>query len=294
MIRHTRALGGIGILGLALMACHVARPPEFGANGFEASSAGYHIRPLAGAQAGTVLPPVWQLDNFYLDPTTHAFAPKPAPEYRITYELDGDGDGITELREPAALYDLRFIHAQFQAALWVRAFPVARALQSLDLDVLLKDYVIEVSHVGAEAVRFDQRVNEEKPRYATHITRETVGKLAGLDAVDADVEVADREQLALNQTTSWRRMRLILARGPALHETRSGASFPVVIVLAYASFPEHFVDVQADFEDFLARFSVGQASGFVAVAWPHGWPIAPPLPNFAPPPNVSPPAASSP
>lgn len=230
------------------------------------------------------MPPTWELDNCYAEPATHEPRVKPGPQYHVTYELDGDGDGSPEIKVNTELYELRFVQAQLQATLWLRAFPVSRSLQNTDLDVLLKDYVEEVSHVGYEAVRFDTRASSEPPRYATIIAREVLGKLANLDAVDADVDVADREQLHVNQATSWRRMRLILARGPNRYEAKPGQAFPMMIVLAYAARPEHFAEADPDFEDILARFSIGAASGFVPIAWPHGPPNAPPLPNFAPPP----------
>ena len=78
-------------------------------------------------------------------------------------------------------------------------------------------------------------------------------------------------------------MRLILARSASQYQTEAGQLFPMMIVLAYASWPEHFTDADADFEGLLARFSVKGASGFVPIAWPHGPPVAPPLPNFSPP-----------
>ena len=271
---------------LALTACHARAPSDFVVS--DTASAGYRIRSRAGSAPGSsaILPPAWELDNYFTDPATHALRPKPGPEYHITYELDGDGDGVPEIKESAELYQLRFVHAQLQATLWLRAFPIARSLQHTDMDVLLKDYVDEISHVGYEAVRLDPRPNLEKPRFATHITREVIGKLAGTDALDADVEVANLDQLAVNQNTSWHRMRLILARGPSAYQTKSGQTFPTMIVLAYASWPEQFVNADADFEDILARFSIGQAAGFVPVVWPHGPPIAPPLPNFSPPPTT--------
>ena len=242
-------------------------PPAFSAKGFRNSVHGYKIAALSGADAsqGVLMPNEWQLDNYYWDHKN--LKPKVAPEYKTKLEFDLDGDGTFEHKEDAFIHDLRWVHARHHGIIWVRSVPVSTQLRHVDLDVLLADYVNEVSGAGYEGVAFGESHRVVEHRYVAKLLRQTPGTLAGQEAIDSELEVANSEQLKLDPKARWQHVRLVLARGPTDHyeKPRDGGDllpFPVVLVLGYENSPDHFAEGQADFEGLLSRFTIHKHTGF--------------------------------
>ena len=261
-------------LSFALSACPPPPPGSFTPAGYQSPN-GYTVRALAGADAtrGELMPSDWQLDNYYWDRSgagRPALTPKSTPEYKTKLAFDLDGDGRMDKVEDTFVHDLRWIHARHHGIIWVRSVPVSTTLRNVDLDVLLADYVNEISGAGYESVSLGTEEHSvAEHRYAARITRKTPGKLAGQEAIEARVEVANSEQLKLDPNARWQRLRLILARGPVDHDIKrmgeaKGTQFPVVLVVGYANSPEHFAEGKLDFQDLVSRFTVGDAAGFIS------------------------------
>jgi hypothetical protein len=252
---------------LSLGNCAPAVPPAFSAHGFRNKVHGYKIAALSGADAskGVLMPSDWLLDNYYWDHET--LTPKSSPGYKTRIEFDLDGDGTIDRKESAFTHDLRWVHARHNGVIWIRSVPVSTRLRHVDLDVLLADYVNEMSGAGYEGVDFAGERTVTEHRYVAKIVRQTPGTLAGREAIDSELEVANSEQLKLDPKARWQRVRLLLARGPIDHYVRpAGAGelrpFPVVIVLGYLNSPDHFAEGQPDFDDLVSRFMIHKRSGF--------------------------------
>ena len=282
---------------MAIWGCEPAGPGAFAPTGYQNDTHGYNVLALPGKDAsrGELMPSGWQLDNFYRDLGPGGgddLKPKTTPEYKTRLAFDVNGDGATDRTESAFIHDLRWVHARHHGIIWVRSVPVSIQLRNVDLDVLLADYVNEISGAGYEGVIFGGRTGVEEHRYVARITRKTPGRLAGQEAIDAEIEVANSEQIKLDPSARWQRVRLLLARGPVFHlETDpfqgTSVSFPVVLVLGYENSPDHFAEGQPDFDNLLSRFTVRQLSGFVAS--PSAVPSTAPTQAAAPQPS---PAAS--
>ena len=297
---------GLGLsLSLVFVNCGPQRPGVFSPTGFQNESHGYKVVALPGRDANRaeLMPSDWQLDNFYRDETDE-LKPKTAPEYETKLLFDLDGDGKVDKTDEAFVHDLRWIHARHHGVIWVRSVPVSTELRNVDLDVLLADYVNEISGAGYEAVRFGGKGGVEEHRYVARLMRKTAGRLAGQEAIDSEIEVANSEQIKLDPTSRWQHARLVLARGPVPHMEHSvdgtDHPFPVVLVLGYENSPDHFAEGQPDFDNLLSRFTVHELSGFVPS--PSATAPAPPVPaavatpgpsTSAAVPPIPPPVASS-
>jgi len=257
---------GLSLVGLGLLACH-ASPPAFSAQGFHNRTHGYKIMALPGLDAsrGELLPRDWQLDNYYWSHSELTL--KDSEDYKTKLEFDLNGDGTFERRETAFIHDLRWVHARHNGIIWVRSVPVSNRLRRVDLDVLLADYVNEISGAGYEGVAFGGRRGVVEHRYVAKVVRQTPAELAGQEAIDSELEVANSEQLKLDPQARWQRVHLVLARGPRDHFVAPAGHgklhpFPVVLVVGYENSPDHFGEGEPDFEHLLSRFAVHKRSGF--------------------------------
>jgi len=293
---------GLAVMSLVLVLGACGSPSHAGVlspNGFQQDAYGYRI---GVAEDGRLMPKGWKLDNYYRkhDGQTSALTLKKTPEYRTTLAFDYDGDGKLDGQRKAFLEELRWVHGRTQAVVWVRSVPVSRSLRHVDLDVLVANYVDEASGAGYESIAFGSQAGSVEHRYVAKLLSQRVGTLAGQEAIDAELEIANSEQLKLDPNARREKVRLILARGPSDDVESWGQKeykFPVVVVLGYANGPEHYAEGAPDFEGLLSRFEIAGRRGFVPTAGasatqtpPGPASVAAPMP--APPPPSAPDAGT--
>ena len=247
-----------GLLCAFSIGCGVAARGTFGPDGFSQTVHGYRVN----AEAGRVLPPEWQIDNYYGAPDD--LTPKSAPEYMIRYDIDCQGDGLYERSEEQLEYDLRYTHGQRDALIWLRTFPISWRLAQKDLRVLAQAYLDEVAGAGYESVRLrsGQDFVIEK-RYAAELLDKADAALAGLPAYEITFDVANIDQIRLTPRARKRRVRVILARTNFEYDPQEGCSgLPVLLLAGYANLPEDFARDLPDFVSFLERIETEGRNGY--------------------------------
>lgn len=254
-------------LGLLLFAtisgCGSSVPPgTFDARGYVNGQ--YEYRVLAGQ--GGVLGEHWLLDNFYM--RRNRLTPKDADPYQTEFELDVDGDGEGDTTREQPLYDLRYKHKQRDAIIWIRTFPVSQDLREKDLRVLMHRYVDRVAGAGYEAVQIHpNRSGVVERRFAPALLDEGAATLAGADAYEATIDVANVDRHQVDEGRREVRVRLVLVRPGFSMDVRSPstgapASFPVLLVAGYANLPDDFESDLPDFQALLNQISIRDRQGY--------------------------------
>src|SRR5438128_1216402 len=130
---------------LAATACWPQAPGAFSPSGYRQGRYGYKV--AAVQSDGSLMPPLWELDNYYGGPD---WTPKDTPEYRTEWKFDVDGDGEPDVSEDAFTYDLRWVNVRNKSVIWLRSIPVDAKFRDVDLAVLVDDLVDEISGGGYE------------------------------------------------------------------------------------------------------------------------------------------------
>lgn len=263
-----RALVVVGCSWL-LAACGATAHGTLTRQGFDAAKYGYRI---PASRKGLILPKEWLLDNYFIDSASGELTPKETPDYETVLSFDYDGDGNNDASRKAFIHDLRWIHARHQGVIWIRSLPISNKLRTVDLDVLIADYIDEISGAGYEGIAFGSRRGVVEHRYVAKLLKNTPGLLGHQEAIRADIEVANSEQLKLDPNARWQHLRLVLARGPIDHVENPDPSatkeirFPVLVIIGYVNSPDHFAEGEADFEGLLDHFEIGGGHGFTAAS----------------------------
>jgi hypothetical protein len=131
----------------------------------------------------------------------------------------------------------------------------------------MKDYVDEASRAGFEVVVFGMRSQLVERRYGTRTVREGDSQLAKRVAYEATVDVANIDRIKVDPKAVETRVRLVLVRFPHTYAVKAMEStqdheFPMLLLAGYANNPEDFEAGEKDFEDFLNRIKVTNATGY--------------------------------
>ncbi|MGC4087570.1 MAG: hypothetical protein QM756_06695 [Polyangiaceae bacterium] len=268
---------GVALLLVSASACAPVSRGRFDASGYENTLYQYRVRPSPAT--GKLLGDGWWLDNYFEQ--NGKMAPKTSAAYKTKYLLDSNGDGATDVRESALLYDLRFKHRQRDAVIMLRTFPIDRDQKDKDLRVMMQGLVDEVAGGGYEAVTVqrdaptDPKVRVEEKRYAATIVDRGEATLAQQPAYWATVDLANVDQLRLTPDARRVRIRAVLAKTPYAFQAtmgstgnKGGPAYPVLMLAEYISLPEDFDKDLPEFDDFLQRVAIAGVAGYAAAAAP--------------------------
>jgi hypothetical protein len=212
------------------------------------------------------------LDNYHTDQSGD-LAPKNGGIYKTTFFFDLDGDGKLDNSHDALTYDLRFQHKKHEAYIWLRSIPLSSDLKDKDLRVLMKAYVDEIAGAGYEAVQLSGAHTIVEKRYAAETVDQSEAKLAGRDAFFAAIDVANVDQIKLTPSTRHVRVELVFVRPGTDYEFKSVGSsqvlgsgqvqtFPAVLMVGYANFPDDFGADEPAFRTFLSEIEINGRRGF--------------------------------
>jgi hypothetical protein len=277
------------IVAVVLIAsgCGASRPKSgFDTQGYYNGPYGYRVVHAVDSK----LDGNWLLDNFYM--RRGRLEEKDGDSYLIEYALDTTGDGEGDRLEKLPVYDLRYKHKQRDAVIWLRTFPVSQELREKELRVLLQRYVEEVAGAGYEAVQLRaNRYIVKENRYAAEILAEGPARLAGVEAYEATIEVANVDRLQLDRDRREIRVRLVLARPGFSYDVenrrqRKKIGFPVLLLAGYANLPGDFDGDLPAFESLLGQVMIGPGRGYEGPAAP-----SPAETSSAAPSEAEPPAA---
>lgn len=242
-----------------------SRPPlgVLDATGYRSVNDEVGVQPMDnGAPAAvSLMPPGWQVDNFYA--ADSQLEAKTGETYEDSFEIDLDGDGQYEDRFDTQAYYLRFVHRATDSVVWFRPIPLSAVDRDKDLRVLAERVVDNVARNRFESVRFGPAsVETEGLSQATQVLVKHSARLGTLSAYALRFDIANVNQLKLDSKSRRERVQLLLIR-PDFHWTAGNPPrpLPVLLVAGYSSTPADFDRFYADYVGFLQRLRINGKSG---------------------------------
>lgn len=259
---------------------------------------GYRVTPASVTQAGSsLMGPNWILDNFYKK--KRALIEKTTPAYRCTIAIDADGDGRFDFKQEIATFDLRFVHRNRDAVIWLRTIPISSDMTDMELAVIAQRYVDGMAGAGYAAVQVNATtVVAAERRYAARIAERATARVGGRNAFVATVDLANIDQFKVTPGVYTSRIELVFLKAPFPHTYyRNGterAELPVMIVAGYKNLPGDFEQDLPDFREFLGRLELDGSRGLVGPVLEAAPGLVPEDPPPAQPTPVAAPAAPPP
>ncbi|MEZ4376044.1 MAG: hypothetical protein R3B07_34885 [Polyangiaceae bacterium] len=281
----------IALLALGGTAC-VSRhkQPLFDAQGYRNKLYHYQVRNLG---VGALMSNDWLLDNYFADRRlVGRIKPKPGADYRVTFHLDTNGDGLPDKRREEQRYDLRFIHRSNAGVIWLRTLPIATSLAQTEPRVLMQEFVDGMAGTAYTSVGLGKTsVLVEGERLAARMIDAQPNRVGGAEAFEAIVEIANVDQLKLDPNARRKLAKLVIIRTNFQYGDKRG-KWPVLMTAGYANFPEDFGKSLPDFDSLLSRIELGGLAQYTPRA--HLLPTAPGAPATAPPTGAGAPPAMMP
>lgn len=242
----------LAALGMVCAACAPGiKVGSFSERAFVAERVPYYVELQPD---GSILGGDWVIENLQSGQGTRVS--KLGPEYESAHAFDIDGDGRFEKSVKLARYDLLLRHRRTRATIWLSVFPISQQLADADADVLLREYIEAVSGAGSFTITLADgstvSVVSKERRFATRQLDMTPLTVQGQRAAGATFELANVDQLQLNQNSRWSRGRVLLIRTDANWNELS-ESWPVVMLAGYEHVPDRFDEHSQDFTSFLSR-----------------------------------------
>lgn len=240
--------------------------------------------------------PRWILDNFYKK--KRSLIEKKTADYRTTLAIDSDGDGASDIKQEIATFDLRFVHRNRDAVVWLRTIPISSDLTDMELPVLAQRYVDGMAGAGYAAVQVNATtVVAAERRYAARIAERATGRVGGLSAFIATVDLANIDQFNVTPGVYTSRIELVFLKAPFPHtyyrRGKDRVDLPVLIVAGYKNLPGDFEQDLPDFREFLGRLELDGKRGLVGPELEAAPVLVPGGPPLAQPATVAAPAAST-
>jgi hypothetical protein len=292
MPRRVWGVAASAVLGLAsLLGCQSSG--VFDRAAFRSAKYPYTIR-YADPEERALLSSDWVVENYYADAAGKPTTSKSGRDYRKDREIElASGRTTTRTFD---VYDVLLVHRASDAVIWLRSIPLSPRQASLDLRVAAEQYAEGLSGSGFYATDLGHR-RVESQTYASHMLSGRPVTVAGLDAYEATLEVANVDQLKLDPASRAAMIRVVFVRTPFTAESHGVDSekLPVMWMVGYANNPTDFEAQSPDFVRFLGLIDANGSHGFTVLP-----PVQPPAPQppapVPPPPPATwtvPPAASS-
>jgi hypothetical protein len=243
-----RIRGCLLVVLASALAC--AKPGVFRPDGYHNELYGYSIH-YSDAAARAFVSSDWVVDNYFAGPDGLPGKAKSDEDYRRerTFELDNGAKHTAKID----IYDLRLVHKKSSAVLWVRTVVLEPRDRERDLRVLMQEYAEELSGTGFFATDVG-KIKIGARQFATKITEARPTTLAGFEAFDGTIEIANVDQLRLDPASRSDMVRVIFARTPYVYSVEDGytsAKLPVLLVVGYLNNPTDFARQQPDFDRLL-------------------------------------------
>ncbi len=241
-------------VALSLMACGSTGAAEFRTNEFVSHewplTVGYHED---GSQ--NVLDREWRLENFSAGKRGE-LARRTTTGQKSDYYLTSLDDE-KPVKATLFAHELEFRNERTDAEIWLRVVPLPQALKKTELRVLVERIQDGATGSGTITMAFgaDATVSIEK-RYAANALEVTDVTLDGWDGIDATFEIADLDQLALEQGARRLKARLVLVRPTELSLYEGGKLFPVLVQIGYSGRPRFFDESMDAFEGLVRRVRI--------------------------------------
>jgi hypothetical protein len=274
----SRRTWGLGIGAAALVVVGMAGCQSsgmFDATAFHSRTYPYTIR-YADPEEHALLSSDWVVENYYADASGKPTTSKRGRAYRKSRDIEL-ADGHTVSRD-FDVYDVMLVHRASDAVIWLRSIPLSPRQPGINLRVLAAEYADGMSGSGFYATDLGP-ARVESQTYASRVLTGQPVMVAGLEAYEATLEVANVDQLKLDPTSRAAMIRVVFVRTPFKTEASMNSDgLPVLWMIGYANNP---VDFEAQAPDFTRFLGLVDANGS------HGFTVLPPVPQAAPPPAPS-------
>jgi hypothetical protein len=210
----------------------------------------------------------WRVDNFELSSDGSPKRPKNGPKYKGTRDVD-DGEGSGDLlHEDFYVFDLELVHRSSGGVIWARTIPLPPALTDTNLRVLMDDYAAALSGTGffaSDVVSAGGNAVAKAQEFATKVVQAKQTSVAGHDAYDATIELANVDQIKLDPNRREAIGRIVLVRTDYFNESLARRHLNdehkvrrrIVMMLGYSNNPTDFPAQLPDFERFISQISLG-------------------------------------
>jgi hypothetical protein len=283
MRRRAGGLAAAAVFGLScLLGCQSSG--FFEASAFRSTKYPYTIR-YADPEERALLSSDWVVENYYADGSGKPTTSKMGRQYQKDREIEL-ASGHTTVRS-FDVYDVLLVHRASDAVIWLRSIPLSPRQSGLNLRVAAEQYAEGLSGSGFYATDLGPR-RVEAQTYASHMTSGRPVMVAGLEAYEATLEVANVDQLKLDPAGRAAMIRVVFVRTPFTTDPHSEGSekLPVMWMIGYANNPTDFEAQSADFVRFLGLIDANGSHGFTVLP-----PVPPPVPP-APAPVPAPPTTT--
>ncbi len=191
---------------------------------------------------------------------SHSNAGVPRDEQAV-FHFDVNGDGKEDATRELPRYDLRLLHAD-GSRVSVRRFVFGRP-QATELHAWIRELARSISGT----IWFDDGAR----RWTSRLTEERDLVVAGQRAVQARVEIADADRLALSPGAIDRRLLVVVVETPFEVTVDSGTSeqrYPVRLLATYDAPAEGFDVHLPEFDKFLGAIDLDGSRGVLRRAAP--------------------------
>ncbi len=156
--------------------------------------------------------------------------------------------------ERHAKHDLLLKHLRHNGQLWIQVVKLDEEHLEMPPGVLARNFVENLAG-GSWSIRLDgRRFVGREVRWASYLVDEQSSQVDGQPAHIVLVDVANVDQLQMDENARSARAAVALIRGPVFRVERSGERvrrWPQLLIVGYANAPEEFNDDIDAFEQLL-------------------------------------------
>lgn len=222
---------------------------HFSRDAFYHSRDHYRIRYLDDGER-RLLPQRWSLANFEHDDDGRPTTARQGSAYWTGYAVEHPRTGTREVR--AERIDLRYQHEDGIGAIWARTVPTSETWREAPLDAILRDAVRGMASDRPRGLDLVGHPVAQGDRTAVEVVGQGDAVVDGLPARWATFDLANL------RTDVVDRYSVVVVRPPATRWRYRRWSFPMLLILGYASPPGQHAALRPSFESFVRRVDVAR------------------------------------
>jgi hypothetical protein len=189
----------------------------------------------------------WFVDNARRHSRDDQILSKLGPAFERRISLDANGDGKHESEATIRRYEVLLRHRRTDDRLALSVYPISQQHEETDLAVLAREAVDSLSGVGGLSVHYvDGTTSTIERRMTARILDLERMTVDGFEAVGVTYEIADVDQLRLDDASRIGVSRMILVRVPwrwtraHVGQYGGGESWPMLARVVHNARPESF------------------------------------------------------
>lgn len=231
------------VLGLVAGCKETRSVGHFGDTAFHHVRDHYRIRYLPEGER--LLPPPWRLANYELDASGAPAEASQDAAYWTGYAVDHPRAGVRQVR--AERVDLRYEHQANGAMLWARTVPTSEGWADAPVGAILRDAVRGMASGEPRGLDLVGHPLAQGRRTEVALIGQGPAVVDGVAAHWATFDLASPNAGVIDRYT------VVLVRPPNGRWRYERWSFPMLLILGYASRPSQHAALRPTFEGFVER-----------------------------------------